>query len=135
MTKALIIEFNEKDENVLLQIFDKFKVKVKASLSNEELEEKMEQETIRATLRQKYVTTGEWENMTLEAKEDAALYEKIMLVDRDKTVDMSIVKAELRKQIANKKQPKTNKQVIRPVDEDVEEIITNGRLGRKMETA
>ena len=106
MTKALIIEFNDKDEDLLLQLFNKLKVKVKAisMLSDEELEEKMERETIRENLRQKYVTTGEWETMSLEAKEDAALYEKMMLVDRTKTVDINIVKAELRKQIMDKKQ-------------------------------
>jgi hypothetical protein len=106
MTKSLVIEFNELDENVLLQIFDKFKVKVKAIsfLSEEEIEAKMEQETIRENLRQKYVLTGEWETMSLEAKEDAALYEKMMLVDRTQTVDMNLVKAELKKQAKGKKQ-------------------------------
>ena len=89
MTKALVIEFNEKDENVLLQIFDKFKVKVKAltTPSEEELDERMEQETIRENLRQKYVLNGKWETMSLASKEDAALYERMMLVDRNETVD------------------------------------------------
>jgi hypothetical protein len=56
---------------------DKFKAFT--TLSNEELEERMEQETIKENLRQKYVLTGEWENMSLEAKEDAALYERMLL--------------------------------------------------------
>ncbi len=104
MIKTLVIEFNEQDENVLLQIFEKFEVKVTTTLSGEEFEAQLEQETIRENLRQKYVLTGEWETMSLEEKEDAALYEKMMLVDRTKTVDINIVKTELRKQIMRKKQ-------------------------------
>ena len=106
MTKTWVIEFDEQDENLLLQIFNKIKVKVKAlsALSDEELEAQMERETIRENLRQKYVLTGEWETMSLEEKEDAALYEKMMLVDRTQTVDINIIKTELRKQIVRKKQ-------------------------------
>lgn len=104
MTKTWVIEFNEEDENVLFEIFEKFEVKVRTTLSDEEFEAKMEQETIRENLRQKYVLTGEWETMSLEEKEDAALYEKMMLVDRTKMVDINIVKTELRKQIMRKKQ-------------------------------
>jgi hypothetical protein len=87
MTKAIVIEYNEKDENVLLQIFQKFKVKAFPHLTDEQLEIKMEEELIRENLRQKYVVTGEWDKMSLEEKEDAALYEKMLLADRNETVD------------------------------------------------
>ena len=87
MIKSIIIEFNEKDENVLRQIFQKFKVKTSPHLTDEQLEEKIEEELIRENLRLKYVVTGEWEKMSLEEKEDAALYEKMLLVDRTDTVD------------------------------------------------
>ena len=42
---------------------------------------------IRENLRQKYVATGEWDSMGLEAKEDAAIYEDILLSDASKTVN------------------------------------------------
>ena len=79
MAKTLVIEINEKDENVLLEILKKFRVKVRP-LS-------IEDETIRENLRKKYVETGEWATMSLEDKEDAALYEHMMLVDHGETVD------------------------------------------------
>ncbi len=81
MTKILTIEINESDESVLLEIFKRFKVKITDSYLTDD------QKIIRENLRQKYVTTGEWENMSLEAKEDAAIYEDILLSDAAKTVN------------------------------------------------
>lgn len=81
MTKILTIEINENDERVLLEIFKRFKVKIKNTyLTND-------QQIIRENLRQKYVLTGEWDNMSLEEKEDAAIFEDILLSDASKTVN------------------------------------------------
>ncbi len=81
MTKILTIEINESDESVLLEIFKRFKVKITDSYLTDD------QKIIRENLRQKYVTTGEWDSMSLEAKEDAAIYEDILLSDAAKTVN------------------------------------------------
>ena len=81
MTKLLTIEINESDESVLLEIFKRFKVKITDTYLTDD------QKIIRENLRQKYVTTGEWDNMSLEAKEDAAIYEDILLSDTNKTVN------------------------------------------------
>ena len=94
MTKTFIIELNEKDENVVLQILKKFKVKIKSLTTSEDAEEAAK---IREILHEKYVLNGEWDTMTLEDKEDAVLLEKILLTDRSKTVDIEIVKYELRR--------------------------------------
>ena len=80
MTKLLTIEINENDESVLLEIFKRFKVKIKDKYLSPD------QQIIRENLRQKYVTTGEWERMSLEEKEDAAIFEDILLSDTSKTV-------------------------------------------------
>ena len=84
MTKTFIIELNEKDENVVLQILKKFKVKIKSLTNSEDAEEEAK---IREILREKYVLNGEWDTMTLEDKEDAVLLEKMLLTDRSQTVD------------------------------------------------
>jgi hypothetical protein len=81
MTKIITIEIEETDEFVLLEIFKKFKVKIKNTyLTND-------QQIIRENLRQKYVVTGEWDSMSLEEKEDAAIFEDILLSDASKTVN------------------------------------------------
>ena len=84
MTKTFIIELNEKDENVVLQILKKFKVKIKSLTNSEDAEEAAK---IREILREKYVLNGEWDTMTLEDKEDAVLLEKMQFTDRSQTVD------------------------------------------------
>ena len=81
MTKIMTIEINENDENVLLEIFKKFKVKIKNTYLTSD------QQIIRENLHQKYVVTGEWEGMSLEEKEDAAIFEDILLSDASKTVN------------------------------------------------
>ncbi len=81
MTKEMTIVINEDDENVLLEIFKKFKVKIK------DIRLTSDQQIIRENLRQKYVATGEWEDMSLDDKEDAAILEDILLSDSSKTVD------------------------------------------------
>jgi hypothetical protein len=81
MTKIMTIEINKNDENVLLEIFKKFNVKIKnTNLTND-------QQIIRENLRQKYVVTSEWGNMSLDDKEDAAILEDILLSDASKTVN------------------------------------------------
>ncbi len=81
MTKIMTIEINENDENVLLEIFKKFKVKIKNTYLTDD------QQIIRENLRQKYVVTGEWDTMSLDEKEDAAIFEDILLSDASKTVN------------------------------------------------
>ena len=81
MTKEMTIVINEDDENVLLEIFKRFKVKIK------DIRLTSDQQIIRENLRQKYVTTGEWDSMSLDDKEDAAILEDILLTDSSKTVD------------------------------------------------
>ena len=81
MTKIMTIEINESDESVLLEIFKRFKVKIKDRYLTSD------QQVIRENLRQKYVVTGEWEGMSFEEKEDAAIYEDILLSDVSKTVN------------------------------------------------
>ena len=90
----MTIEFNEDDENVLLEIFKKFKVKIKdIRLTND-------QQIIRENLRQKYVATGEWEDMSLEDKEDAVLNEQITLYEAKPKVEMDKVLDYLKSKIA-----------------------------------
>ena len=63
----------------------------------------VEQKTIRENLRQKYVVTGEWEKMNLEDKEDAALYEQILIRSYEPPVDMNDVLNFLKKRITTLK--------------------------------
>ncbi len=90
MTKILTIEIYENDESVLLEIFKKFKIKVK------DIRLTSDQQIIRENLHKKYVTTGEWDSMSLEDKEDAAILEDILLSDSSKTVDTNIFLKKLR---------------------------------------
>jgi hypothetical protein len=90
MAKTLIIEVEEQDENVLLEFLKTLKVKFRP-LS-------MEEEIIRENLHNQYVVTGEWDNMNLEAREDAVLYERILLTDRSKTVNTNDFLRKLRQQ-------------------------------------
>ena len=83
MTKIMTIEINESDESVLLEIFKRFKVKIKDRYLTSD------QQVIRENLRQKYVVTGEWEKMSLEDKEDAALYEQILIRSNEPSVDIN----------------------------------------------
>ncbi len=85
MTKEMTIVINEDDENVLLEIFKRFKVKIK------DIRLTSDQQIIRENLRQKYVTTGEWEDMSLEDKEDAVLNEQIALYQTKPKVEMDKV--------------------------------------------
>ena len=90
MTKEMTIVINEDDENVLLEIFKRFKVKIK------DIRLTSDQQIIRENLRQKYVTTGEWDTMSLEEKEDAAILEDILMSDSSKTVDTDVFLKKLR---------------------------------------
>lgn len=94
MTKLLTIEINESDESVLLEIFKRFKVKIKDSYLTDD------QKIIRENLRQKYVATGEWDSMSLEDREDAVLNEQVILYGNTANVDMDDVLSYLKKQIA-----------------------------------
>lgn len=95
MTKTMTIEINENDESVLLEIFKKFKVKIKdIRLTNE-------QQIIRENLHKKYVTSGEWDEMGLEEREDAVLNEQIEFYQTEPKVDMDNVLNYLKEKIAN----------------------------------
>ena len=75
MTKSLIIEFDPKDENLLLALFKKLKVKsmtVSLTNNNDDLEE---QAFVQNALHQKYVETGEWAQKTDDERQDLALAE------------------------------------------------------------
>ena len=63
----------------------------------------VEQKMIQENLRQKYVVTGEWEKMNLEDKEDAALYEQILIRLYEPPVDMNDVLNFLKKRITTLK--------------------------------
>ena len=76
MTKSLIIEFNEQDENRLLTFFKELKVKIKT------LDEtSVERSWVQNELSKKYVQTGEWASMDDENRQDAVLAE-MMLFER-----------------------------------------------------
>ena len=76
MTKSLIIEFNEQDENRLLTFFKELKVKIKT------LDEtSVERSWVQSELTKKYVQTGEWVSMNDENRQDAVLAE-MMLFER-----------------------------------------------------
>lgn len=76
MTKSLIIEFNEQDENRLFSLFKELKVKIKT------LDETfIERSWVQNELTKKYVQTGEWASMDDENRQDAVLAE-MMLFER-----------------------------------------------------
>jgi hypothetical protein len=76
MTKSLIIEFNEQDENRLLSFFKELKVKIKT------LDEtSIERAWVQNELKKKYVHSGEWAAMDDENRQDAVLAE-MMLFER-----------------------------------------------------
>ena len=99
MTKSMTMTIeingiNESDESALLDIFNKFKIKIKdIRLTNE-------QQIIRENLHQKYVTTGEWDTMGLDEKEDAVLNEQIELYQAEPKVDIDEVLNYLKEKIA-----------------------------------
>jgi hypothetical protein len=95
MTKEMTIVINEDDESVLLEIFKRFKVKIK------DIRLTADQQVIREKLHQKYVTTGEWDGMSLEDKEDAVLNEQIALYQTKPKVEMDKVLDYLKSKIAN----------------------------------
>ncbi len=76
MTKSLVIEFNEQDENRLLSFFKELKVKIK-SLD----ETVLERTWIQNELSEKYVKTGKWAAMDDDNRQDAVLAE-MMLYER-----------------------------------------------------
>jgi hypothetical protein len=76
MTKSLIIEFNEQDENRLFSLFKELKVKIKT------LDETfVERSWVQNELKKKYVQTGEWASMDDDNRQDAVLAE-MMLFER-----------------------------------------------------
>lgn len=76
MTKSLIIEFNEQDENRLLSFFKELKVKIKTLDDTS-----VERSWVQNELTKKYVQTGEWASMDDENRQDAVLAE-MMLFER-----------------------------------------------------
>ncbi len=105
MTKSLTIEFDPKDENFLLALFQKLKVRVSKNGGQELVRKRVvdssnaladsENEEIlfvQNALRERYVTTGEWEKMTKDEKEDSALAE-MMNYERQRD-DYKIMTAE-----------------------------------------
>ena len=65
MTKSIIISYEEADENLLLALFKKLKVKT-LTLPTTEIE------VVRQRLSEKYVVNGTWATMDEEEREDAA---------------------------------------------------------------
>ncbi len=76
MTKSLIIEFNEQDENRLLSFFKELKVKIKTLDDTS-----VERSWVQNELTKKYVQTGESASMDDENRQDAVLAE-MMLFER-----------------------------------------------------
>jgi hypothetical protein len=76
MTKSLVIEFNEQNENRLLTLFRELKVKIKT------LDDTfIERSWVQNELANKYVKTGEWASMDDDDRQDAVLAE-MMLFER-----------------------------------------------------
>lgn len=74
MKETAIIEFDVKDKDVLMTIFERFKVVFKSKTeieTNEEL-------AVRAALNAKYVQTGLWQKMDDEERMDAAHAETLI---------------------------------------------------------
>ena len=69
MTKSITISFDEADENFLIALFDKLKVKTQAN--NPSILTK-EEAAVQERLREKYVCSSTWDSMNEEEKEDAA---------------------------------------------------------------
>ena len=92
MTKIVAIEIHENDESALLDFLKNFKFDFKIK----DIRLTSDQQIIRENLRQKYVTTGEWDTMSLEEKEDAAILEDILMSDSSKTVDTDVFLKKLR---------------------------------------
>jgi hypothetical protein len=66
MTKSIIINYHEADENILMAIFKKFRVTTKNIAEADEIT------VVRQRLQTKYVVDGTWQTMTDDEKEDAA---------------------------------------------------------------
>ncbi len=74
MKETAIIEFDVKDKDVLMTIFERFKVVFKSKTeieTNEVL-------AVRALLNAKYIQTGLWQNMDDEERMDAAHAETLI---------------------------------------------------------
>ena len=65
MTRSITISYEEADENLLLELFKKLKVKTLTSPTSEI-------EVVRQRLSEKYVVNGTWATMDEEEREDAA---------------------------------------------------------------
>ncbi|MBL7816928.1 MAG: hypothetical protein JNL70_18035 [Saprospiraceae bacterium] len=102
MTKSLIIEFDPQHEGLLLALFKKLQVKtidVKAfslkkgdilpDTNDEDIEEHI---YVQKALKQKFVETGQWENMSDDEQQDAALAE--MMIYEQERPDYKVMTAE-----------------------------------------
>jgi hypothetical protein len=98
MTKSIIINYNEADENILMVIFEKFKVTTKNITESEEVT------VVRQRLHTKYVQNGTWHTMSDEEKEDAAHAETMMYAQEqpDHHVFSAVESKAYRKQLRQK---------------------------------
>lgn len=80
MTKTMIIEYQEGDENILLEIFKRFNVKKRFKNFDEPILSE-EEKWVQKQLNHKYVETGLWSKMDADAREQATLSELILWND------------------------------------------------------
>ena len=82
MTKTMIIEYQERDENVLLEIFRRFNVKNRFKNADEPVLSE-EAKWVKKQLHLKYVETGLWYKMDDDARERATLSELMLWNDEN----------------------------------------------------
>ena len=78
MKETAVIEFDVRDRDVLLVIFERFKVSFKMNETPKKKSLSKEDKAIQQRLHTKFVVTGLWENMNDEAREDAAHAESMI---------------------------------------------------------
>ena len=78
----MIIEYQEGDENVLLEIFRRFNVKNRFKTLDEPVLTE-EEKWVKKQLNHKYVETGLWSKMDADAREQATLIELMLWNDEN----------------------------------------------------
>ena len=78
MKETAVIEFDVRDRDVLMAIFERFKVTFKTKGTQTKKPLSKEDKAIQQRLHTKFVVTGLWENMNDEEREDAAHAESMI---------------------------------------------------------
>ena len=91
MKETAIIEFDVRDRDVLMYIFERFKVVFTPKKTTEIDEETL---SVRAQLHRKYVATGLWESMDDEKRMDAAHAETLIYRKGNGEYDEKLTDAE-----------------------------------------